>query len=227
MSHVRLDHPWLEFDLGGERQVLSWSVNRPGLVSARRILWRELRNADLPPDFDVDGWVARELSARNATDAVTLLTSRDIRQFTECRTRAGAISVHAVATVGLSNAERIGQRMDWRGQDWGTINVGLCIAGEGLTEAGFLEAMSIATQARTTAVIEAGLQLPTGLATGTGTDCIALAAPAGPYRYAGLHTDMGEAIGRAVYTAVRDGARDWLAEQKEAQKHIGRAQPSR
>ncbi|MGR3481375.1 hypothetical protein [Salipiger marinus] len=43
--------------------MLSWALNRPGYVRARRILWREVRNADLPPDLDVRAWLAAELDA--------------------------------------------------------------------------------------------------------------------------------------------------------------------
>jgi adenosylcobinamide amidohydrolase len=55
-----------------------------------------------------------------------------------------------------------------------------------------------------------------GPATGTGTDCIAVAAPAGSCTYAGLHTDIGEAVGTAVYRATLAGARDWMDEFESA-----------
>ena len=71
---VVLTRPWLEFDLGAEMQVLSWAINRPGFVTARRILWREVRNADLSEDLDVTAWLDAELTGINATDAVAFLT---------------------------------------------------------------------------------------------------------------------------------------------------------
>lgn len=210
MSAVTVDRPWLEFDLGREMQVLSWAVHRPGLVQARRILWREVRNADLPEDLDVETWLQGELAARGASDAVTFLTSRDIRQVTRATATIGVTEAQAVATVGLSNAERVGHRVDYTGRDWGTINVALRL-NRGLTEPALLEAMSIAVQARTAAVIEADMPLGPGRATGTGTDCVAVAAPPGAHCYAGLHTGIGEALGRAVYDAVLEGACHWLA----------------
>lgn len=212
MSAVTLDRPWLEFDLGREMQVLSWAVHGPGLVRARRILWREVRNSDLPEELDVETWLAGELAARGATDAVTFLTSRDIREFTRTTATAGATEAIAVATVGLSNAERVGHRVDRAGYDWGTINVALRL-NRSLTEAALLEVMSIAVEARTAAVMDVEMPLGPGRATGTGTDCVAVAAFEGRERYAGLHTDIGEAAGRAVYTAVLDGARHWMATQ--------------
>ncbi|KRS12462.1 adenosylcobinamide amidohydrolase [Roseovarius indicus] len=193
-------------------QVLSWAVHRPGLVRARRILWREVRNADLSEELDVEAWLAGELAARGAGDAVTFLTSRDIRAFTRATATAGATEAQAVATVGLSNAERVGRRVDRTGHDWGTINVALRL-NRSLTEAALLEVMSIAVEARTAAVMDVDMPLGPGRATGTGTDCVAVAAFEGRERYAGLHTDIGEAAGRAVYTAVLDGARHWMATQ--------------
>lgn len=213
---ITLTPPWLEYDLGTPHQVLSWSVNRPGYHTAKRILWREIRNADLPPGLDVGDWLAGELAARGASDAICLLTSRRIDRHVLRDAREGDVSAQALATVGLSNAERVGHRMDRTGRDWnrdlgatfGTINIAVRLD-HPLSQTGLLEALSIATQARTAAIIDAGHHLPTGPATGTGTDCIAIAAPEGADDYAGLHTDTGIALGRAVYDAVLQGARDW------------------
>ena len=60
---VTLARPWLEFDLGAPMQVLSFALNTPGFCTARRILWREVRNADLPPGMDVDPWLQGQLQA--------------------------------------------------------------------------------------------------------------------------------------------------------------------
>ena len=212
MSAVTLERPWLSFDLGAPMQVLSWALNRPGRVTASRILWREVRNADLTPDLDVPGWLQDELAAREAADAVCFLTSRDLTHFTQSRARAGDVTAHAVATVGFSNAERVGHRIDRTGKDWGTINIALRVS-EGVTESALLEVLSIVVQARTAAVIDTRMPLPSGPATGTGTDCVAVAAPEGAGQYAGLHTDLGEAAGRATYDAVLSAARHWMATQ--------------
>lgn len=206
---VTPDRPWLEMDLGADMRVLSWSLNNPGFVTARHILWREVRDADLPRDFDVDGWFRRELAARDRAQAVGLLTSRNIDAFDLAEHTADGIHARAVATVGFSNAERIGTRLDRGDKDWGTINIAVQVDA-GLTDAALIETLSIATQARTAAVMEAGYDLPTGRATGTGTDCIAVAAPQGNVAFAGLHTAVGEAVGAAVFEAVSRGARVWM-----------------
>lgn len=213
MSLPALDRPWLAFDLGQPMQVLSWAINRPGFATAQRIVWREVRNADLPRDLNVEAWFARELAARGESDSVAFLTSRDVSRFTRASARVGAVTADCVATVGLSNAERVGHRQTPRAQDWGTINIALRLSC-GMTQSALIEGLSIAAEARTAAVMDAGLTLPTGHATGTGTDCIAVAAPAGGERYAGLHTALGEALGAAVYEAIFTGARDWMAEPR-------------
>lgn len=208
MSAVTLERPWLTFDLGAQMQVLSWAINRPGFVMADRIIWREVRNADLPRDFDVVGWFGAELEARGAQDAVAFLTSRDVAFFHDKTVRIGETEARCVATVGLSNAERIGHREDRSTMDWGTINVAVRV-NEALSQTALIEMVSIAAQARTAAVMDAGVRVSSGVATGTGTDCIAVAALRGSVDYVGLHTQIGEAVGAAVYAATAEGAHQW------------------
>lgn len=212
---VALNTPWLDCDLGTPHRVLSWAPHRSGYQTARHILWRQVRNADLPADLDVAAWLAREMAGR---DAICLLTSRDIAYHQMARATVEDVTAEVLATVGLSNAEAVGRRADRTGRDWdkvlpsyGTINIAVQLS-QPLSDTGLLEAQSIATQARTAAIIATGHRVPGGaIATGTGTDCIAVAAPPGVQDYAGLHTAQGEAIGRAVFDAVARGAAEWQA----------------
>ena len=58
------------------------------------------------------------------------------------------------------------------------------------------------------ALYEAGIQSSASklLATGTGTDCIAIVSlDAAGATYCGKHTTVGELIGLAAYTAVKKG----------------------
>lgn len=206
---LALDRPWLDWDLGTPHRVLSWSLTNPGFVTARHITWREVRNADLPRDFDVLSWFRDQLAARDRAQAVAMLTSRDLTAFEQAQATVDGTTARCVATVGLSNAERIGHRIDRSTHDWGTINIALC-TDAALTDAALLELSSIVTQARTAAILDTAHHLPPGPATGTGTDCIAVAAPPGDQPFAGMHTALGEAAGRAVYDAVRRGAQVWM-----------------
>jgi len=209
IGNLTLARPWLMLDLPAPCRVLSWAINRPGFVETQRIVWREVRNADLPRDLDVKRWLDGALKTENSTSAVAFLTSRDIRAYHDTTVTIENASVRCIATVGLSNAERVGTRLDRSAKDWGTINIAV-VTNQPITDGARIEALSLATQARTVAVIETGLDLPTGRASGTGTDCIAVAAPAGDQCYAGMHTPLGEAVGRAVMQAVSAGATEWM-----------------
>lgn len=223
-----LDPPWLVADLGAPLRVLGWAINRPGFATARRIVWREVRGADLRPGLDPAAWIADELAGRGLGDAPALLTSRPLRHHVLRRAEVGGVAVDCLATVGLSNGERVGARRQAGNGLWGTINLAARISAP-LAEGALVEALSIAVEARTAAVMEAAPPSASALAsdrpgqaagaipgasaiTGTGTDCVVVAAPPGDGAYAGLHTPLGEALGRAVYEAVRQGAEDWWAE---------------
>lgn len=194
--------------------MLSWALARPGFQTARRVAWLEVRNADLAPGVDPQALLRARLADGGLTDAVAMMTSRDVGRVRRADARIGAMTADCAATTGLSNAVRVSAPAAASPQGHGTINI-LAAVSTPLTDAGLIEALSIATEARTAAVIDAGWRLEGGTATGTGTDCVTVAAPEGPdpQTYAGLHTEIGRAIGAAVYEAVLAGARDWIAER--------------
>ena len=206
MIAVTLDCPWLVARLSAPLRVLSHAPFGAGYRITDTVLWREVKNADLTPDFDVESWFAAQMA--RAPGAVGMLTSRDIGTWDQARACVEGVTAQAVVTLGLSNAESVGRRLPWHSADYGTINL-LVATDAALTEAAQLEALTVAVQARTAAVMDLGLPLATGVATGTGTDCTALACPPGGLRYAGLHTAVGEAVGAAVREVVARAAADW------------------
>ncbi len=209
MISVTLDRPWLAARLCRPMRILSWAPFGGGWRTGDLVLWREVRNADLPEGFDALSWLAGQVPDRGA---VAMLTSRDIGTWEHERAVAEDVRAECVVTLGLSNAEAVGRRLPAAGPEHGTINL-LVATDVALDEAAQLEALSVAVEARTAAVMDLGLALATGRATGTGTDCVALACPPGTLPHAGLHTAAGEAVGAAVRRAVaRAGAR-WLREQ--------------
>ncbi len=214
MLRARLSPPWLICDMGRSRRVLSWALNRPGYCDSRHILWRKVDDADLPVERDVRAWLEGELATAGYARAPCLLTARRLDAFERASATVGDVTAHCIATVGLSNAERVGARHrpgTGAARSWGTINVALLVD-HPLSDGALLESLSIVTQARTLAVTEAGLPLPAGTATGTGTDCIAVAATPGDTAFAGLHTAIGEAVGAATLAALGRGVKRWLAD---------------
>ncbi len=195
-------------------ETLSWAIVRPGFAQTRAVVWIGVRDADLADGRDPARFAAGRAREAGFEDAVTMLTARDVARRHVAEARAGAISCAALATVGLSNAMRIGADHTKPVYRVGTVNL-LARVSAPLTEAGFIEAMSIAAEARTAAIMELGLKRDGAAVTGTGTDCIVIAAPPGEAReaYAGMHTAIGETVGRAVHEVVAEGCRVWLAEQ--------------
>jgi len=208
MIRVTLDRPWLRAHLSRPMRVLSWAPYGAGWRETGLVLWREVRDRDLGPEVDALRWLAARLPEPSA---VAMMTSCDIGEWQEERVAVEEVTAHCVVTLGLTNAESAGARLGRMAFGYGTINV-LVATDAPLSRTGQLEAMSIAVQARTAALLEHDIPLPTGSVTGTGTDCLAVACPpGGRQRHAGLHTAVGEALGAAVRVAVSRAAGQWLA----------------
>jgi len=200
----KLAEPWLLLDLGRPHQVAGWPIVGPAWGMARRIAWLQVRDADLPPDVDPESCFAERARRDGIIADLGLMTAAEIARFS-CEENG---SVTAIVTAGLDNGESVqpaaidGPAVPWHA---GTINTVLHSAVP-LTQAAMLEALSIVTEARTAALLDLSLTLTDGRAlTGTGTDCIVVAAPARPAaeRHCGLHTALGRKIGETVYRAMK------------------------
>jgi adenosylcobinamide amidohydrolase len=207
--------PFLVAEFAASQAMLSWSLTRPGFVTARKVAWLHVRNDDLPLGIDPVALLETKMATAGHQDAVHLMTSRDVGHHHLMTALSGAATATCLATVGLGNAARVGSA-PMAGRPMGTINL-LAHVDRPLSQAALIEAVSIAVQARTAAVIDLDLR-PDGMpVTGTGTDCIVVATPGmdGGETFAGLHTDIGAAIGRAVYDAVWQGGMAWISERRE------------
>lgn len=206
MKVVRHDASWLFCELDGRWQTLGWPVLGAPRGEASAVGWLKVRNQDLGPEVDPLDYARTRQQATPWPRAPVLMTSASLDR--AVHTRHGRAEV--LATVGLSNGLRVDAARGER-TGWGTINV-LVALDAPLSEAGALETLCIAAQARTAAVMESGAVLPDGrVPTGTGTDCLMLAWPSvGDERWAGLHTELGQYTGAAVYAAVHEGALAWL-----------------
>ena len=201
--------PFLTARFTEPQRTLGWSLLHPGFAIITDVVWVEVRNSDLGPSIDPHAFLKARLARAGFPNALAFMTSRDIRRHHFCRRRAGAVEAACLTTVGLSNGERVGTRKAY-GPHAGTINTLVHVSAP-LTDGAMVEALSIVAQARTAAVIESQYVERGTAITGTGTDCIVVASPCRgePIAWAGLHTEVGEAIGGAVYGATRDGAEQW------------------
>ena len=201
-------------------QVASWAIWNGGRRRAPAVAWVAVSNAELPVAVDPRALCERRLRAAGLEAAVGLLTSGQLARHRRAGADAEGVAARALATVGLSNALRVGDTPGpLAGARIGTINL-LCAVSVPLTEEAALEAASIAVEARTAAVLEARhpSRRSGAPATGTGTDCLVLAWPdpvpgQAPVAFAGKHTALGHVVGQAVGDCVRAGVADWLEAQ--------------
>jgi len=199
---------WLVARFSALHTTASWAIAGGGLTTARTVAWLQVADGDLPPGVDPAQLLRDRLAAADLAGAVGLLTSCRVDTYSDVTVRDGDAAARCIATVGLGNALRAG---DPPGPSRvGTINL-LCRIAAPLSPEAQLEALALAAEARTLAVREAGIaSTRTGLpASGTGTDCIVIAAPDAPHdqcaAYAGKHTALGHVIGAAVHDATRLG----------------------
>ena len=216
--------------LGAPHDVLSWAIVGGGRRVATDVVWREVVRGELGPEVDPPALLRRALADVGLPDAVGLMTARDVRTFdvAEVVDAGGALRAQCVATVGLANALAAGDPPGTPPDAHaGTINVCVSLSVP-LTDEALLEALALAAEARTAAVLEARLPSPLSgrPASGTGTDCIVVAAPVVPgggypaarFAYAGKHTRVGSVLGTAVRDAVARGIARWLEEQRCAKR---------
>ena len=99
----------------------------------------------------------------------------------------------------------------------GTINIIVSVPVP-LADAAYVNAVITATEAKTQALLEAGVR-----ATGTASDAVCIAAPAAgePEDFAGPRSVWGARIARAVHAAVLAGARQDAAARGRAADRVG------
>ncbi|MDR3435633.1 adenosylcobinamide amidohydrolase [Telmatospirillum sp.] len=216
----RLREPWLCLDLGADHQMLGWPVVGPSLGVVRHIAWLQVADSDLPAGADPAALFRTRAMADGIEADAGLMTAAAVRRFSHVSRQSPAGRIDTVATAGLSNGESVLPRPATANvrrplPRMGTINL-VATLPRALSIGAALEALSIAAEARTAAVMGLGLTAADGRpVTGTGTDCILIAAPSGEpvVEYCGLHTDIGRFLGETVYQAVQEASRAWMTSQ--------------
>jgi adenosylcobinamide hydrolase len=175
--------------LGGGIGLRAWAVNATVPMDYVR------------PDPDVHlGQIAADLGLAGA--GVGLMTGVDVRR----RQRKHDAGADAVVTVGL-DAPTWAAASDGHRRGPGTINA-LVRVPVRLSDAGLVNAVATVAEAKAQALWDIGIE-----ATGTASDATAVFCPVdGPVEpYGGPRSRWGARIARAVYAAVREGGREWLA----------------
>jgi iron complex transport system ATP-binding protein len=156
--------------------------------------------------------VAKDLGLTGC--GVGLMTAVSMDRLICRRAQSRDLWVEAFITVGTSNAVRAGDPATVteaveRPRSAGTINI-ILVTNADLSVPAMVEAVQVATEAKTAALAEAKVitKLTGTTATGTGTDAMVIVSGHGrQVRYAGTHTSRGEMVGRVVLEGVGEGLR--------------------
>jgi adenosylcobinamide amidohydrolase len=189
--------------------VLSWAPLNGGASLARSILNHQVRTDEYPSEEPGSFLLALAQRLQSPTPVVGLMTGVLMERLVRCVVQRDAFLLECFATVGLSNALTAGDPATYDERP-GTINL-IVTLNQSLTESALVEATAIITEAKTRALFGAQVKstISATVATGTGTDCVAVACPPGTavYRYCGKHTLLGELLGRVVSEAMEEGLR--------------------
>ncbi len=190
-------------------RVLSWAPLGGGFTIAshwmnHQVMAARTLRCDLERPDKTLRQVAKQLGL--PCQIVGQMTSGDIRRFQKAVLSRKGWTVFALVTAGFSNALRVGDKADHDSHPVGTINL-LVWVSKPLALPTLLEMLQIAVEARTLAVLNLKVKsrVSKKWATGTGTDCIAVACPMGKAQrvYAGKHTLLAELTGKAVLKVLK------------------------
>ncbi|TGK12586.1 cobalamin biosynthesis protein [Leptospira fletcheri] len=212
---------WLEVDLLDPHLSLGWTVLGEGWARTNKAIWHKVSDGDLSPTEDPKQYFRKRLidTGRSDSDLIGFLTSASLLDYSESVSTLSDVWVRVVGTVGLGNAVHVAESSNLL-EYYGTINL-LIQTSVPLSLSASIEAVSVATEARTAAVLDARIPVEAGrIATGTGTDCIGIVSPDRNCAeiYVGKHTDIGRLIGKSVYEVVTVGIRKWKENVEDRKK---------
>lgn len=213
-----------------QHQALSNAVYNGGMKTAGQLLNIKVpEQADretLEPPSATFAKIEAQLGLQGTT--VGMMTAASMNSARIATSEVEREKLAVVVTSGISNARRAGDQAEFRKLDefenqvknTGTINTIILVTAQ-LTEAAMAEVMMVATEAKAALLQELGVYSPVSgkLATGTGTDALAVVSGNGPRRvhYAGKHTLLGEVVANTVMAATSDSlqfGRDRVANSK-------------
>ncbi|MEA3301203.1 MAG: adenosylcobinamide amidohydrolase [Pseudomonadota bacterium] len=205
---------WTTLRFDAPRLALSSAVVGGGLAEVGR--WLNLRVSGEPITETPARTVARLCEARGWREpTLAMLTAASMKSLRVRRATLCGVDLAVLATTGLGNARRAGDRAEYRhlGEGLpapGTINLAV-LCGARLDPAVMVEMVLTATEAKAAALQDLDVRSPLsgGVATGTGTDAIAVFGGAGPgtVHHAGKHTLFGEQLARLTLAAIGDSIR--------------------
>jgi len=209
---VRQERDALIVSFASPARTLSWAVLNGGFCHAHHIINHHVSGNNTLFCAQPGPWLERAASALGLRGKVVgMATSVEMKHLVRVSMESGVARVACFATVGCGNALSVAEpasvAIEEPAPTLHTINMILTVE-PSLSDAAMVEAVQIATEGRVRALYENGIKSYRSglLATGTGTDCVAIVSLGDRVeRYCGKHTKLGELIGGAAYMSVAKG----------------------
>lgn len=236
MGEVTIEHTadHIHVCLPEARQVLSSAVLGGGLAWADHLL-----NLKVPASATQDAYhqspedylqhYAEQHRWQGTTVGMMTAASMNSLRIVECREQGVDLAV--LVTTGLDNARRAGDRAEHRLIGEGTTKAGtinlIAVTSAQLSPAAMVEAQMVMTEAKAAVLQEYVVSSPVSgkIATGTGTDAIAIVNGSGPVciDYCGKHVLFGELLATCVMEAIASSLEYYVREHVQG----GRATQAR
>ena len=209
---VRQERDALIVSFASPVRTLSWAVLNGGFCHAHHIINHHVSGNNTLFCAQPGPWLERAASGLGLRgNVVGMATAVEMKHLVRVSMESGVAQVACFTTVGCGNALSVAEpasvTIEEPAPTLHTINMILTVE-PGLSDAAMVEAVQIATEGRVRALYENGIKSYRSglLATGTGTDCVAIVSLGdGVERYCGKHTKLGELIGGAAYASVAKG----------------------
>ena len=211
-------HIWVGFST--EHPVLSSAVYNGGACAASNILilkvaenFEGTKQIVQTPENTLAEY-CKQLRLSRTT--VGMMTSASMDSFRRVTRLSQGVEISVMVTAGISNACCAGDRAAWRtfqvaDNPTGTINI-IIITNAMMSQAAMVESVMVVTEAKTVAMRQLGVKSTVSgeIATGTGTDAIAVVNGFGPetIHYCGKHVLFGEMLASAVIEAITGSLSD-------------------
>jgi adenosylcobinamide amidohydrolase len=209
---VRQERDALIVSFASPARTLSWAVLNGGFCHAHHIINHHVSGNNTLFCAQPGPWLERAASGLGLRgNVVGMATAVEMKHLVRVSMESGVAQVACFTTVGCGNALSVAEpasvTIEEPAPTLHTINMILTVE-PGLSDTAMVEAIQIATEGRVRALYENGIKSYRSglLATGTGTDCVAIVSLGdGVERYCGKHTKLGELIGGAAYASVAKG----------------------
>ncbi len=202
----RVEEDMLIIESSSPLETLSSAVLNGGLRDADAIV--NCRVSESYDHVDPEGYLRAKVRSvgLKPEKVIGLMTAVDPCNTALTAKKLGNLTVCSVVSAGLSNAAKAGERLNPH-PGTGTINIIVIVDGF-LTEACMVDAVKVATEAKSMALIDLDVRSSFSdmQASGTTSDAIVIACTGRGerFRYAGTATELGELISLSITRSIKE-----------------------